>query len=190
MEETESQKKDSYSFNLNGTIISITINKFACSAESSAMVFAGNTTVLTTCTVGKAKEIDFFPLSVDYEERMYAIGKIPGNFGRREGKPFENAVLNARMIDRAIRPLFPKNFRNEVLLSSLIFSVGRDNLPEFSAALGTSICLAVSSIPISEIFATVFVGMVDGKFLINPNYLDRKKVILNLLSLELKIKLL
>ena len=124
--------------------------------------------------------IDFFPLSIDYEERMYAVGKIPGSFMKREGRPSENAILTARVIDRPMRPLFPKDLRNDVSIVSTVMSVEQDNAPEFCAMIGSSAAVSISDIPFNGPIAAVYVGLVDGEFVINPTVEQREKSDLNL----------
>ena len=124
--------------------------------------------------------IDFFPLSIDYEEKMYAVGKIPGGFTRREGRPSENAILTSRVIDRPMRPLFPKDLRNDVSIVSTVLSVEQDNAPEFCAMIGSSAAVSVSDIPFNGPIAAVYVGLVDGEFVINPTEEQREKSDMNL----------
>jgi len=134
------------------------------------MVRYGDSTVLSTATASKhPKPLDFFPLTVNYEERLYAAGKIPGGFIKREGRPSENAILTSRLIDRPIRPLFPDGFRNEVQVISIVMSVDRDCTTEMAAMLGSSLALMVSDIPFGGPIAGVQVGLIDGQFIINPN---------------------
>ena len=136
----------------------------------------GDTTVLSTATASeKPREgIDFFPLSVEYEEKMYAVGKIPGGFNKREGKASENAVLTSRVIDRPMRPLFPKDYRNDVTLNNLVMSVDPECSPELTAMLGSAIATAISDIPFDGPCATTQVGMIDGEFIINPSQAQMK----------------
>ena len=143
-------KLENFSMELSGRLLTIEVGKVAEQADGAVVVRYGDTVVLVTaCASDKPKEgIDFFPLSVDYEERLYAVGKIPGGFIKREGKPTEKAILNARLIDRPIRPLFPKGYRNDVQVIATVLSVDQDNLPEIVAMIGSSAALSISSIPL------------------------------------------
>ena len=118
--------------------------------------------------------MDFFPLSVDYEEKQYAVGKIPGGFLKREGRPSEKAILNSRLIDRPIRPLFPKGFRNDVQVVTTVMSVEQDNAPEIAAMIGASIALSISDIPFDGPTGSVAVGLIDGEFILNPTEAQRE----------------
>lgn len=161
---------------LGGRNLSVEIGKVAQLADGAAFVRYGDTVVLVTaCASDKPKEgIDFFPLSVDYEERLYAVGKIPGGFIKREGKPTEKAVLSSRLIDRPIRPLFPKGFRNDVQVIATVLSVDQDNLPEIVAMIGSSIALSISKIPFLGPTGSVLVGLIDGEFVLNPTAQQRE----------------
>ena len=130
----------------------------------------GDTVVLSTATASEKPRdgIDFFPLSVEYEEKLYAVGKIPGGYLKREGKPSENAILTDRVIDRPMRPLFPKDYRNDVALNNLVMSVDPDCSPELTAMLGSAIATAISDIPFDGPTASTMVGLIDGEFVINP----------------------
>ena len=165
-----------YSMELAGRNLTIETGKMAGLANGSVLVKYGETTVLVNVTASKEPKdgIDFFPLSVDYEERLYAVGKIPGGFTKREGKPTEKAILTARAIDRPIRPLFPKDFRNDVVVSCLVLSVEQDCSPEVCAMIGTSAALAISDIPFGGPTAAVAVGYVDNEILINPTEKQRE----------------
>ena len=136
------------------------------------------------CTATASKEprqdIDFFPLSCDYEEKMYSVGKIPGGYIKREGKPGEKAILTSRLIDRPLRPLFPKGFRNDVVVVASAWSVDHDCSPEIAAMLGSSVALATSDIPWDGPTAAVVVGRVDGELIINPTYEQRMASDINL----------
>ena len=145
-------------------------------ANGSVLAKYGDTTILSTVTASeKPKEgIDFFPLSVDYEEKLYAVGKIPGGYIKREGRPSEKAILTSRVIDRPIRPLFPKDLRNDVVVSNLVLSVDQDCSPEITAMIGTSIAIAISDIPWKGPVAGVVLGLIDGKTVINPTEEQRK----------------
>ena len=146
-------------------------------ANGAALVNYGDTTVLSTATASKQPRegIDFFPLSVDYEEKMYAVGKIPGGFLKREGRPGEKAILTSRVIDRPIRPLFPKDLRNDVCVNNLVMSVDPDCSPEITAMLGTSIAIAISDIPWKGPVGGVVLGLIDGKTIINPTLEQREQ---------------
>ncbi|NLN49230.1 MAG: polyribonucleotide nucleotidyltransferase [Clostridiales bacterium] len=161
---------------LAGRILSVEIGKLAQLADGSALLKYGDTAVIVTACVSESPRegIDFFPLSVDYEERLYAVGKIPGGFIKREGRPTEKAILSSRLIDRPIRPLFPEGFRNDVQVIATIMSVDQDNSPEILAMLGSSIALSISKIPFLGPTASVLVGLIDGEFILNPNAEQRE----------------
>ena len=165
-----------YSMELAGRTLTIETGKMAGLANGSVLVKYGETTVLVNVTASKEPKegIDFFPLSVDYEERLYAVGKIPGSFTKREGKPTDKAILTARAIDRPIRPLFPKDFRNDVVVSCLVLSVEQDCSPEVCSMIGTSAALSISDIPFGGPTAAVAVGYVENKIVINPTEEQRK----------------
>ena len=165
-----------------GRKLSLEFGKVAELANGSVIVRYGDTVVVTAATASaKPRDgIDFFPLSIDYEERMYAVGKIPGSFLKREGRPSENAILTARVIDRPMRPLFPKDLRNDVSIVSTVLSVEQDNAPEFCVMIGSSAAVSVSDIPFNGPIAAVYVGLVDGEFVINPTVEQREKSDLNL----------
>ncbi len=165
-----------------GRKLSIEVGKVAELANGSVIVRYGDTVVVTAATASaKPRDgIDFFPLSIDYEERMYAVGKIPGSFLKREGRPSENAILTARVIDRPMRPLFPKDLRNDVSIVSTVMSVEQDNAPEFCAMIGSSAAVSISDIPFNGPIAAVYVGLVDGEFVINPTVDQREVSDLNL----------
>ncbi len=156
---------------LAGRTLSVDVGRVAAQANGAAFMHYGDTTVLSTATASeKPREgIDFFPLSVEYEEKLYAVGKIPGGFTRREGKPSENAILTSRVIDRPMRPLFPKDYRNDVTLNNMVMSVDPECSPELTAMLGAAIAVAISDIPFDGPCATTQVGLIDGEFVINPN---------------------
>ena len=160
----------SYSMELAGRTLRVDIGRVAAQASGAAMMHYGDTVVLSTATASaKPREgIDFFPLSVEYEEKMYSVGKIPGCFNKREGKASENAVLTDRVIDRPMRPLFPKDFRNDVLLDNLVMCVDQDCSPELTAMLGCSIAVSISNIPFDGPCAMTQVGLIGGEFIINP----------------------
>ena len=166
-----------FEYELSGRKLTIETGKMAQLANGSCLVRFGDTAVLCSATASaKPRDgIDFLPLSVDYEERLYAVGRIPGSFMRREGRPSEKAILTSRVIDRPTRPLFPKDLRNDVVLSLLVLSVDQDNSPEIAAMLGASIALSISDIPWNGPIAGSFVGLVDGEIIINPNADQRSK---------------
>ncbi|MBE6683552.1 MAG: polyribonucleotide nucleotidyltransferase [Ruminococcaceae bacterium] len=166
-----------FSYELAGRPLVIETGKLAQLAGGSCLVRYGETAVLANATMSAAPRdgIDFLPLSVDYEERLYAAGKIPGSWNRREGRPTEHAILASRVIDRPIRPLFPKDLRNDVVLSLTVMSVDPDCSPEISAMIGASIAISISNIPWNGPIAGVFVGLVDGKIVINPTAEQRAK---------------
>ena len=172
-----------YSMELAGRTLTIETGKLAGLANGNVLVRYGDTVVMVNVVASKEPRdgIDFFPLSVDYEEKMYAAGKIPGGFTRREGKAADKAILVSRAIDRPIRPLFPKDFRNDVVVTATVLSVEIDNSPEVCAMIGTSAALSISDIPFGGPTAAVKVGYVDGKFVINPTLEQRKKSELDLL---------
>ncbi len=165
-----------------GRKLSLEFGKVAELANGAVVVRYGDTVVVTAATASdKPRDgIDFFPLSIDYEEKMYAVGKIPGGFTRREGRPSENAILTSRVIDRPMRPLFPKDLRNDVSIVSTVLSVEQDNAPEFCAMIGSSAAVSVSDIPFNGPIAAVYVGLVDGEFVINPTEAQRAVSDMNL----------
>ena len=172
----------SYSMDLAGRTLTVETGKMAGLANASVLVKYGETTVLVNVTASKEPKegIDFFPLSVEYNERQYAVGKIPGSFQKREGKPTEKAILTSRAIDRPIRPLFPKDFRNDVVVDCLVLSVDQDCSPEVCAMIGSSAALSISDIPFGGPTGSVSVGYVDGEVVINPTEAQREKSLLNL----------
>ncbi len=166
-----------FSMELAGRNLTIETGKLAQLANGSALVRYGDTVILSTATASSSPRegIDFFPLSVDYEEKLYAVGKIPGGFIKREGKPSEKAVLTSRVIDRPIRPLFPKDLRNDVAVINTVLSVDQDNSPEIAAMIGASVALSISDIPFNGPIGGVILGLVDGEIVINPNAAQREK---------------
>ena len=160
----------SFSMELAGRTLTVDVGRVAKQANGAAFMHYGDTVVLSTATASdKPREgIDFFPLSVEFEEKLYSVGKIPGGFNRREGKASENAVLTARVIDRPMRPLFPKDYRNDVTLSNLVMSVDPDCSPEYTAMLGSAIATCISDIPFDGPCATTQIGMIQGEFIVNP----------------------
>ncbi len=164
----------SYSMELAGRTLTVDIGRVAKQANGAALMHYGETTVLCTATASdKPREgIDFFPLSVEFEEKMYAAGKIPGGFNKREGKASENSVLTARVIDRPMRPLFPKDYRNDCTLNNLVLSVDPECRPELVAMIGSALATSISDIPFCGPCATTQLGMVDGEFIVNPGQKD------------------
>ena len=160
-----------YSMELGGRTLSVDIGRVSAQANGAALMHYGDTTVLCTATASdKPRDgIDFFPLSVEYEEKLYAVGKIPGGFNKREGKASENAILTSRVIDRPMRPLFPKDYRNDVTLNNMVMSVDPECRPEVVAMLGSAIATSISDIPFDGPCATTQLGLVDGEFIVNPN---------------------
>ena len=171
-----------FSTTLAGRTLTFETGKLAQLASGSVLVRYGDTAVMATATMSaKPREgIDFFPLSVDYEEKLYAVGKIPGGFIRREGKPSEKAILASRVIDRPIRPLFPSDLRNDVTVITTVMSVEQDNSPEIAAMIGASAAISISDIPFAGPIAGVQVGLVDGEIIINPTLAEREKSTLQL----------
>ena len=159
-----------FEMELAGRTLRVDVDRVAKQANGAVLMHYGDTTVLCTATASeKPREgIDFFPLSVEYNERLYAVGKIPGGFNKREGKPSENAILTCRVIDRPMRPLFPKDYRNDVTLENLVLSVDQDCSPELTAMLGAAIATSISDIPFDGPISTTQVGLVDGEFVFNP----------------------
>ncbi len=171
-----------YSMELAGRTLTIETGKMAELANANVLVRYGDTVVMVNVTASKEPRegIDFFPLSVDYEEKLYSVGKIPGGFTRREGKPSDKAILTSRVIDRPIRPLFPKDFRNDVCVVATVLSVDPDNSPEICAMIGSSAALSISDIPFGGPTGSVSVGLVDGEIVINPTVGQRAKTDLTL----------
>ncbi|NMD69523.1 polyribonucleotide nucleotidyltransferase [Bacillus sp. DNRA2] len=170
------QEKQVFSINWAGRTLSVEIGQLAKQANGAALVRYGDTVVLSTATASKEpKPLDFFPLTVNYEERLYAVGKIPGGFIKREGRPSEKAILASRLIDRPIRPLFADGFRNEVQVVSIVMSVDQDCSSEMAAMFGSSLALSVSDIPFEGPIAGVVVGRVEGEFVINPTVEQSEK---------------
>lgn len=169
--------KKVYELNFRGREIKVEIGELAKQAHGAVLVRYGDTVILTAAVVSKNANIlsDFFPLTVDYREKLYSVGKIPGGFIKREGRPTENATLAARMIDRPMRPLFPEDFRNEVQVINTVLSVDQDNSPEMAAMLGSSLAVSISKIPFNGPIAGVIVGRVNGEFIINPTVEEEEK---------------
>ena len=161
----------SYSMELAGRTLTVDIGRVGAQANAAAFMHYGDTTVLSTAAASKEPRegIDFFPLSVEYEEKLYAVGKIPGGFNKREGKASENAVLTSRVIDRPMRPLFPKDYRNDVTLNNMVMSVDPECRPELTAMLGSAIAATLSDIPFDGPCATTQIGLIEGAFIVNPS---------------------
>ena len=159
-----------FEMELAGRTLRVDVDRVAKQANGAVLMHYGDTTVLCTATASeKPREgIDFFPLSVEYNERLYSVGKIPGGFNKREGKASENAILTCRVIDRPMRPLFPKDYRNDVTLENLVLSVEQDCSPELTAMLGSALATSISDIPFDGPISTTQVGLVDGEFVFNP----------------------
>ena len=174
------QKK--FTTTLAGRELTIETGELAQLSNGSVLVRYGDTVVMANVTASKKPRdgVDFFPLSVDYEEKLYSVGKIPGGFLRREGKPSDKAILTSRVIDRPIRPLFPKDYRNDVSIVTTVMSVDIDNSPEIAAMIGASAALSISDIPFAGPIGGVSVGLVDGEFVINPNLEQRGKSLMQL----------
>ena len=159
-----------YQKEIAGRMLTVDIGRVAAQANGAAFIKYGDTTVLSTCTASEKPRdgIDFFPLSVEYEEKLYSVGKIPGGFNKREGKASEHAILTSRVIDRPMRPLFPKDYRNDVTLVNMVMSVDPECNPEIPAMLGSSIATCISDIPFDGPCATTQVGLINGEYIINP----------------------
>ena len=166
-----------YEMDLAGRPFRVEMGKMCGLSNASAMICYGDTRVLCNVTMSdKPREgVDFFPLSVEYEEKLYADGRIPGSFMRREGRPGERAILTSRVVDRPIRPLFPKEMRNDVCVTITVMSLDRDCAPEVAGMIGTSLVLAVSDIPWKGPIGGVQMGLVDGELVVNPNFEQRQK---------------
>ena len=160
-----------FTMDLAGRTLRVDIGRVAAQANGAAFIQYGETTVLSTATASdKPRDgIDFFPLSVEFEEKTYAVGKIPGGFNKREGKASENSILTARVIDRPMRPLFPKDYRNDVTLNNMVMSVDPQCRPELVAMLGAAISTCISDIPFDGPCAMTQMGMIDGEFIVNPS---------------------
>ena len=171
-----------FKMELGGRELIVESGKYCGQADGSCIVRCGDTAVMVNATMADEPRdgIDFFPLSVEFEEKMYAAGKIPGGFIKREGRPSEKAILTCRLIDRPIRPLFPKGFYNDVQVIATVMSVDTDIPPEVYAMIGSSVALSISGIPFLGPTGTVAVGMVDGEYIINPDTEQRAKSRLSL----------
>ena len=156
-----------FEMELAGRTLRVDVGRVAKQANGAALMHYGDTVVLSTATASEKPRdgIDFFPLSVEYEEKMYSVGKIPGGFNKREGKASENAILTSRVIDRPMRPLFPKDYRNDVTLNNMVMSVDPECSPELTAMLGSAIATAISDIPFDGPCATTQVGMINGELI-------------------------
>lgn len=173
--------KKVFELDFEGKKLIVEAGEIAKQADGAVLVRLNDTVVLSTaCASDEAKDTDFFPLTVGYEEKQYAVGKIPGSFLRREGRPGEHATLTARLIDRPIRPMFSEGFRNEVQVVNTVMSVDLDSTPEMTAMFGASLALSISDIPFDGPIAGVYVGRVDGKFIINPSVEEKEKSDINL----------
>lgn len=185
MARNQKRRRDMYknfSMELAGRTLSVDIGRVCAQANGAALIKYGDTTVLSTATASdKPREgIDFFPLSVEYEEKLYSVGKIPGGFNKREGKASENAILTSRVIDRPMRPLFPKDYRNDVTLNNMVMSVDPECRPELTAMIGAALATSISDIPFDGPCATTQIGMVEGQFVVNPSQEQWKNGDLNL----------
>ncbi|TWT04557.1 polyribonucleotide nucleotidyltransferase [Planomicrobium sp. CPCC 101079] len=175
------QTKKVYTLDWAGRKLQVEVGQLAKQANGAALIRYGDTAVLSTATASKTpKATDFFPLTVNYEERLYAVGKIPGGFIKREGRPSEKATLTSRLIDRPIRPLFPDGFRNEVQVISMVMSVDQDCPSEMAAMFGSSLSLMISDIPFDGPIAGVIIGMIDDEFIINPTNEQLEQSLINL----------
>lgn len=174
---TSKNSQNVFEFELGSQKISITTGKYAEQSNSTCFVTSGETVVMLNVTMAEKPRdgVDFFPLAVEFQEKMYAVGKIPGGFRKREGRPSDKAVLSSRLIDRPLRPLFPDGFYNDVSIVATVLSVDPDILPEPLAMIGSSFVLSTSDIPFNGPTGSVYVGMIDGKFIINPNLEQREK---------------
>ena len=170
-----------FEMELAGRTLRVDVGRVAKQANGAVLMHYGDTVVLSTATASdKPREgIDFFPLSVEYNEKLYAVGKIPGGFNKREGKASENAVLTCRVIDRPMRPLFPKDYRNDVTLENLVLSVEQDCSPELTAMLGSAIATAISDIPFDGADSFYPVGLVDGELVFNPTAEQKESLTLH-----------
>ena len=166
-----------FSLDLEGRQFSLETGRLAKQASGAVLVRYGDTVVLVTATISDEPRegVDFFPLTVDYEERLYAVGRIPGGFIKREGRPTEKAILSARLTDRSLRPLFPKGLRNSVHIVSTVLSVDQDCPPEMLSIVGASAALSISKIPFAGPVGAVIMGMVDGQPVINPTVEQTQK---------------
>ena len=163
------EEKKIFKYNFRGRELTVEVGELAKQANAACLVRYEDTTILSACVMSnKATTADFFPLTINYQEKFYSVGKIPGGFIKREGRPTEQAILAARLIDRPIRPLFAEGFRNEVQVINTVLSVDQDCTPEMTALFGSSLSLSISNIPFDGPVAGVVVGRVNGEFIINP----------------------
>ena len=171
-----------YSMELGGRTLTLEFGKYAEQASGATFVRYGDTCVLVTATVAETPRpgIDFFPLSVDFEEKLYSVGHIPGSWNRREGRPAEKAILTSRLIDRPLRPLFPKGMRHDVSVVATVMSVEQDNIPDIPAMIGASAALSISEIPWAGPIGAVNIGYVDGEYIVNPTVEQREVSLMNL----------
>jgi polyribonucleotide nucleotidyltransferase len=171
-----------FEMDIAGKKLVVETGKYAQQAGGSCIVRCGDTAVLVTATASKEPRegADFFPLSIEFEEKMYSVGKIPGGFIKREGRPSEKAILTARLIDRPLRPLFPKGYYNDVQVVCTVISVDTMIPPAVYGMIGSSIALSISDIPFLGPTASVVIGMVDGKYIVNPDTAEREKSVLDL----------
>ena len=174
--------KNELKTNIAGREMKVEFGRIGMLSNAAIFMSYGDTVILTNVNASEEPRqgIDFFPLSVEYEERLYSVGKIPGGFIKREGKPTEKAILNGRAVDRTIRPLFPKGYRNDVQVVTTVVSVEQDNLPEILAINAASMGLCLSSIPYTIPVAAVEIGLVDGELVVNPTAEQREKSTLKL----------
>ena len=181
-----------FKMNLAGRELTCYVGRVCAQSNGAVLMQYGDTMVLSTATASdKPKEgIDFFPLSVEYEEKMYSVGKIPGGYNKREGKASENAILVSRVIDRPMRPLFPKDYRNDVLLDNLVLSCDQENSPELLAMLGSSLATTISDIPFDGPCASTQIGLIGGRFIINPSFVEFEKSDLKLTVASTKDKVI
>src|SRR5579884_1999204 len=165
------------SMDLAGRTLSLETGKVANQANGAVLARYGDTVVLATATsTGRPREgIDFFPLTIEFEERLYAVGRIPGSFFRREGRPTAEAILDARLTDRPLRPLFPKGFRNEVQIIITVLSADQENDPDVLGTIAASAALCISDIPFEGPVSSVRIGFKDGEFIVNPTYAEREQ---------------
>lgn len=176
----ERMKKE-FSLEFEGRTLKVEVGELAKQADGAVLVrYEDTVTLSTACASKEAKDTDFFPLTVTFEEKLYSVGKIPGSFLRREGRPSEHATLCARLIDRPIRPLFSEGFRNEVQVVNYVLSVNPDIPPEMAALFGSSLALCISDIPFDGPVAGVKVGYIDGKYIINPTREQEEKSLIDL----------
>ena len=181
-----------FTMELAGRTLSVDIDRVCAQANGAALIKYGDTTVLCTATASEKPRdgIDFFPLSVEYEEKLYSVGKIPGGFNKREGKASENAILTSRVIDRPMRPLFPKDYRNDVTLNNMVMSVDPACRPELVAMIGSALVTSISDIPFDGPCSTTQLGLIDGEFIVNPSQDEWKVSDLNLTVASTKEKVI